>query len=282
MRVLFCTDGSELSFNALKNFAIWQKDATVDVFCSIDYSFLPDTFALEIAEFEVSCANIASAIFNITEEEITNLGLNFGKNIQYCGETVSGILDTARENQYDLILLGSNGKKGVQKWLGSVSSDVINHSKNSVYISKHANEGQKVLFATDGTLTSKPALDDAVKFLNLEGKEIYVCIVLENPNLLFLEGSIDTNWLMKINEIQQRYAEDILSEFKNTLSANNLKAKEYSVLSGIPAEKIAEYAKEKGADLIILGSRSKKGFLQTSVSKRVAELAKSDTVIFRK
>lgn len=282
MKVLFCTDGSEISFNALKNFAIWQKDATVDVFCSIDYSFLPDTFALEIAEFETSCANIASAIFNITEEEIKNLGLNFGRNIQYCGETVMGILDTAKENQYDLILLGSNGKKGVQKWLGSVSSDVINHSENSVYVSKHINNGKKILFATDGTPTSKPALDDAIKFINPEGKEIYVCVVLENPNLLFLEGSIDSNWLMKINEIQQRYAEDILSEVRNKLSEYNLNAKEYSVLSGIPAEKIAEYAKEKDADLIVLGSRPKKGFLQTSVSKRVAEISKSDIVIFKK
>ena len=282
MKILFCTDGSEISFNALKNFANIQPNAEVDIFCSVDYSFLPDTYALEIATFENTCSQIASDIIINAKETAEDAGLKFGKSIKYCGETVAGILDTAKFGNYDLILMGSNGKKGVQRWLGSVSRDVINHSETSVYISRHKNEGKKILFATDGSSNSKLALKEAIKFLDLKDKDIYACIVLENPNLLFLEGTIDTNWLMKINELQRKYANDILEEFNETLKQYELCVKEEESLDGTPAVKIEDFAKEKGIDLIILGTRKgKKGFLQTSVSKRVTELTESDVIIFR-
>ena len=49
MHVLFCTDGSKISFNALRNFAKWTKGAVVDVICVIDWSFLPDEVTICIA-----------------------------------------------------------------------------------------------------------------------------------------------------------------------------------------------------------------------------------------
>ena len=282
MKALFCTDGSKISFNALKNFAHWGREVVVDVFCSVDYSFLPSTFALEIEEFETSCSMIAGNILQEAREEIHELGMTFGRQIQYCGETVTGILDTAKRGGYELILMGSNGKKGLQRWLGSVSRDVINHAETSVYISKNENQAKKILFATDGTSNSKLAVSDAIKYINLNDKEIHACVVLENPNLLFLEGAIDTNWLMRINEVQKKFADDILSDFKKNLSEYGLTPKDCVVLEGIPAEKITDYAKQNEIDLIVSGTRTgRKSFLETSVSKRIAEITTSDVVIFR-
>ena len=58
MRILFCTDGSRISFNALNNFAKWSKGAIVDVICVIDWSFLPDEVSIQEDGFATSCANI--------------------------------------------------------------------------------------------------------------------------------------------------------------------------------------------------------------------------------
>lgn len=71
MRVLFCTDGSKISFNALNNFARWSKGAIIDVICVIDWSFLPDEVSIEEDGFANSCANVADNILNYAEKKYT-------------------------------------------------------------------------------------------------------------------------------------------------------------------------------------------------------------------
>ena len=51
MRVLFCTDGSKISFNTLKNISGWVKNAEIDTICVIDWSFLPDEISIEEENF---------------------------------------------------------------------------------------------------------------------------------------------------------------------------------------------------------------------------------------
>lgn len=282
MKVLFCTDGSDISFTALRNFANWQRNAEIDVICAVDWSFLPDTFSFEANEFEMSCSNIANGILENAREEIENLGFTFGEKIRYCGETVSGIIEQTRAEKYDLILMGSNGKKGIQRWLGSVSRDVVNNSQLSTYIAKYCNNTKKVLFAADGSANSRFAISEAIKYINLQDKEIYICIVLENPSLLFLEGALDSTWLMKIEEEQNRYATRIILQIQEKLRQYNFNADKFAILQGNPAEKITEFAKKESIDLIITGTnQKKKGFFETSVSKRILEISTSDVIIFK-
>ena len=54
MRILFCTDGSKISFNALKNISRWVKNAFVDTICVIDWSFLPSEINIEDKNFTYS------------------------------------------------------------------------------------------------------------------------------------------------------------------------------------------------------------------------------------
>ena len=137
MKALFCTDGSKISFDALANFSNWtNKDIETDVVCVIDWSYLPDSAVIEDSGFVKSCKNIADSIIDYSEQYITDLGLKFGKKIKHCGTAVESILETLDENAYDIVILGSNGKKGIQKWLGSVSREVLNASKNPTFISK--------------------------------------------------------------------------------------------------------------------------------------------------
>ena len=50
MKVLFCTDGSKISFNALHNFAKWAPENTIiDTICVIDWSFLPDDVVIAVS-----------------------------------------------------------------------------------------------------------------------------------------------------------------------------------------------------------------------------------------
>ncbi len=285
MRALFCTDGSKISYDALRNFAYWANENTiVDVICVIDWSFLPDNTIIEDIGFVTNCRNVADSILDYSEKLITEQGLTFGCNIKLCGAAVESILEQLDNEIYDVIIMGSHGKKGLQMWLGSVSGEVLSVTKIPAFISKIHNDGKKVLFTTDGSATSYTAIRKVLTQLNLNDKEIYTCIVVENPNLLFLEGTLDTNWLLTIENQQNDYAEHALNKLSDLLHENNFKITERKILSGIPAQCILEFAKEKMIDLIIMGSKNKtkmQRFLLNSVSKRVIEGTKSDVMIIK-
>ena len=272
MRILFCTDGSKISFNALRNISGWIKEATVDTICATDLSFLPAEISM--SNFASSCEDISESILKYAQEEIEKLNLTCGRKIRHCGEVVESILEEAENGNYDLILMGSHGKKGIQKWLGSVSQEIIHSSKISNYISKEENKKQKLLITTDGTNCSAEIIKKILPFLKLTEKEVYICIVNEDPSYLFLENSTDTNWLLEIEKQQQIYSAKSVQQIADILKEYDIEPVETAILTGIPAQKIIDYAKSKETDLIILGSKNKSRmdrFLTGSVSMRILE-----------
>ncbi len=280
MHVLFCTDGSKISFNALHNFAKWTKGAVVDVICVIDWSFLPDEVSVNNDGFASSCANVADSILEFAEKEISKTNLIYGQGIKRCGESVDSILEQIDREKYDIILMGSHGKKGIQRWLGSVSRDIVNNIDTSAYVSKYDNKAKKILFATDGTDNSNFAVTNAIKYLNLNEKEIYICVVNENPSLLFLEGSLDSHWLLEIEGLQLKNADRIIKDVKSKLEEYSLPIQKDAIMMGIPAEKIIDFAREEQIDLVVMGTR-KKSKIRSSVSKRVLEITSADVFIVK-
>lgn len=284
MKILFCTDGSKISFNALKNIAYWIKQATIDTICVIDWNILPAEITIDEENFSFSCANVADTILDYAEEEIKNLGLQLGNRIKNCGSAIESILEQSEKEKYDLILMGSHGKKGIQKWLGSVSQEIINSSKISDYIAKKENNKKKVLFTTDGTECSLSVIEEIISDIELSDKEVHICMVNEDPNLLFLEGTLDTNWLLDIQKQQYMYASNAIESIKKIIESRGIEVNQTTILTGIPAQEIINYAKNNEIDLIILGSRNKSKmdrFLMGSVSKRILENVISDIWLVR-
>lgn len=284
MKILFCTDGSKISFNALKNISYWIKQATIDTICVIDWNILPAEITIDEENFSFSCANVADTILDYAEEEIKNLGLQLGNRIKNCGSAIESILEQSEKEKYDLILMGSHGKKGIQKWLGSVSQEIINSSKISNYIAKKENNKKKVLFTTDGTECSLSVIGEIISDIELSDKEVHICMVNEDPNLLFLEGTLDTNWLLDIQKQQYMYASNAIEAIKKIIESRGIEVNQSTILTGIPAQEIINYAKNNEIDLIILGSRNKSKmdrFLMGSVSKRILENVVSDIWLVR-
>lgn len=284
MKVLFCTDGSKISFNALHNFAGWAENATVDVICVIDWSFLPDDVSIETEGFAFSCANIADNILEYAQKEIKNYGLNLGEKIKQCGGAVECILEQLNSCEYDLVVMGSHGKKGIQQWLGSVSRDILYNANTAVYIAKNKNRHTRILFTPDDSENSDFAVTMGLDTLKLSDKEIFICTVTENPDLLFLDGTLDTNWLLAIEQQQEIHAQNLADRLKARIEDKGHPVEKASVLEGNPAQKIIEFAASENIDLIITGTKGQtkmKDFLLGSVSKRVLENTQSDVLIFK-
>lgn len=284
MKALFCTDGSKISFNAIHNFSNWSKREIIDAICVIDWNFLPEDVDLEQSDFNISCSNLADNILEYTRNELEKTGLNIGKTIKMCGGVADLILEELQSEEYDIVLLGSHGKKGLQKWLGSVSYDILTHSPVPVYISKNRNEAKKVMLAISDKDNSAEHFRKELQKMNLQDKEIHICIVNESPNLLFLEGTLDTNWYLKIEQEQNKHAYFIIKELENVLQEMNLTSAKSVIITGIPAQELINYSKTNNVDLIILDgiNKSKKSkLLSNQTEKRICDNVSCDVLVIK-
>ena len=284
MKILFCTDGSNISFNAIKNFALWSRDIVVDILCVIDWSFLPESVSVENSDFAVQCANSADNILNSAQTRLANHGIKTGEKIKLCGSVVGSILEICDKSEYDFIVLGSHGKRGVKKWLGSVSQEIAGAVDMPVYISKQANERKNVLFTLDNSEISDAVVNNALKSFNFENKNIYLLTVYETPDFLFLEGNIDSEWILDVRKKQETAAFILLNRFEKVFQSYGYELAGKRILQGTPSSEIVKYAKQNNIDLVICGNKNHKylsRFLLGSVSLRVLENVESDVLIFK-
>lgn len=282
MNVLFCTDGSKISYNSIINFSSWVKDFSLDILSVVDWSCLPDSISIENSEFASQCSTSANVILDYAETYLKEMGLNVAQKIKICGEAVDTILDLVDSGKYDSVVLGSHGKKGIQKWLGSVSQEVASSANISSYISKNINNRKKVLFAVDNSELSAKVVLNSLNFLNLEDKEIYLATVYEVPDYLFLEGNVDSTWILEIEKKQEQASRLLLNSFEKSFIEKGFEVKDKLIFRGVPSQEIINFSNKKDIDLVVTGIRTRKHlskFLLGSVSKRILENVKSDVLI---
>lgn len=282
MNVLFCTDGSKISYNSIINFSFWVKDFSLDILSVVDWSCLPDSVSIENSEFASQCSTSANVILDYAETYLKEMGLNVAQKIKICGEAVDTILDLVDSGKYDFVVLGSHGKKGIQKWLGSVSQEVASSANISSYISKNINNRKKVLFAVDNSELSAKVVLNSLNFLNLEDKEIYLATVYEVPDYLFLEGNVDSTWILEIEKKQEQASRFLLNSFEKSFIEKSFEVKDKLIFRGVPSQEIINFSNKKDIDLVVTGIRTRKHlskFLLGSVSKRILENVKSDVLI---
>lgn len=282
MNVLFCTDGSKISYNTIINFSFWVKDFSLDILSVVDWSCLPDSVSIENSEFASQCSTSANVILEYAETYLKEMGLNVAQKIKICGEAVDTILDLVDSGKYDFVVLGSHGKKGIQKWLGSVSQEVASSANISSYISKNINNRNKVLFAVDNSELSAKVVLNSLNFLNLEDKEIYLATVYEVPDYLFLEGNVDSTWILEIEKKQEQASRLLLNSFEKSFIEKSFEVKDKLIFRGVPSQEIINFSNKKDIDLVVTGIRTRKHlskFLLGSVSKRILENVKSDVLI---
>lgn len=282
MNVLFCTDGSKISYNSIINFSSWVKDFSLDILSVVDWSCLPDSISIENSEFASQCSTSANVILDYAETYLKEMGLNVAQKIKICGEAVDTILDLVDSGKYDFVVLGSHGKKGIQKWLGSVSQEVASSANISSYISKNINNRKKVLFAVDNSELSAKVVLNSLNFLNLEDKEIYLATVYEIPDYLFLEGNVDSTWILEIEKKQEQASRLLLNSFEKSFIEKGFEVKDKLIFRGVPSQEIINFSNTKDIDLVVTGIRTRKHlskFLLGSVSKRILENVKSDVLI---
>jgi nucleotide-binding universal stress UspA family protein len=139
---------------------------------------------------------------------------------------------------------------------------------------KAMNMFHRILFATDLTPDSTPAFREAVEMASQNGAELIIVHAYQPPSLPQAEAAapgIYDEWERDLRvQAESRMAPLVQEATRAGARARTL------LLSGAPAEAIAEGARESGADLVVMGTHGRKGvsrLLVGSVASRVISTA---------
>ena len=135
----------------------------------------------------------------------------------------------------------------------------------------------RVLVAVDGSDRALAALELAVGIQNKFESELLILCVYRHHSLL--EGSMSMvrpEEPENLDDSMRDFAGNVVEKAKSFAAERGAKGVRGYIKSGPPARMIVKFAKDKKANLIVLGSRGLgdiEGFLLGSVSHKVTSLA---------
>jgi len=212
------------------------------------------------------------------------------------GSPLTGILETLKKQQADLVVVGSRGLSGVKRFLlGSVSEGVLHVAPCSVLISRGRGKGRvekpaqglRILVAVD---ESERALAAArwLRAMRLPEAEVTILHVVRppedcTPQLLALKAPRFRESAQAVIRMTNERGRQVLKLARKALAHRGLTIHPVLV-EGHAAEEIIQAATRTQADLVILGSRGMtglKGAFLGSVSRRVARHAPCSVLVVK-
>lgn len=304
MRILLAVDGSKLSEAATRTVITQARPQDTEVYVL----HVIDVLSTQLPEMMASYPGVehdrdaqrkpAEALVAKTAELLRAKGLRVTTAVEL-GSPKSKIIDTAAEWHADLIVLGSHGRTGLDRFLlGSLPNSVLRHAHCSVELvrlprsakgSKRISGAAKgkvrrILLAIDDSKFSEVAARLLIEQIRSLGTEVRVLHVVEPLPRLLARGTRGYNpALDKLKEARARQAEDLVAKFAEMLLSHNLKVTT-AVGKGDPKSKILDAAEQWKAELIVLGSIGQTGlerFLMGSVSDTVACHARCSVEVVR-
>lgn len=207
------------------------------------------------------------------------------------------ILDYAEREQCDLLVMGTHGRRGLQRlFLGSVAEDVLRRTDIPVMIVPEHASGRAsirlVLAPTDFSDPSRWALAVAADFAALYGARLELLHALEPERFveaitgaeiaaglipeLRTEAERQLEAFAKASTLSEALAESVGVDEPVEGGRQGRSVVGYHVVEGRAAKTIAETARAHGADVIVLAKRGLHGverLLLGSVTERVCRLA---------
>ncbi len=170
------------------------------------------------------------------------------------GDPPTVIVDVAKGKEADLIVLGTYGRKGLNRLLmGSVTSHVIINSTTDVLVVKKpctecTGTYGSILVPFDGSDFSKKALKRACELSKLDGAEITAIYVIPR-----YEEMVEFFRTASIEKSLHAEAQKILDKAKELASGEGVSITTV-MEQGHAGDKIVETAGRQGNDLIVMGT----------------------------
>lgn len=289
MKILVALDGSDCSRSVIDHClgSVFDEDTQLKLISVVDY-FEPLPALEGIKEIEIESAR------KLLAKEAGRLMERFPSlNVSYRvldGYIKSKIMEEARDWRADLIMLGSHGRRGIEKLLlGSISLAILNHAAIPVRVVRKGASAEgsfEVMLCMDDSRYSREALERVLSYswpANCRFSLVSVIFPLPDaPNA-------PDSQRFQLEDRKRKHQEDaerILSQAESRIKDKFGEKTEVVKLveSGDARDRILAVARERKPTLIFMGSHGRGAFdraLMGSVSEAVVNLAETTVEIVR-
>lgn len=293
-RLLIPVDGSEPSDHAAHIALTMAKDLGAKVV----FANVTDA-ATERAQSELpNTRTVGESLLKTWQTYATTKGLEAKALLKEQTGIAETLLETAKEEQCDVIVLGTHGRTGLPRLLlGSVAERVARMAHVPVLLIRSDDVKPKtfntVLFATDGSHHSDLARRHADALAQKFGAKLVILNVAVEVGQMPLE--LGRAWMYTDTAHIRKQMDDYIAKLKakgqsvleNTMRRTKNKHVNLLLREGrhqLTSEVICDVATEVSADLIVVGTQGHTGlrkFFLGSVANEVAHNAKHPVLLVR-
>ncbi|NHN60250.1 MULTISPECIES: universal stress protein [Halorussus] len=265
--ILVPTDGSpcaEVAAEYAEDLAT-RYDATVHALCVVDSRALenaPEYDRLKAERTEIAertCANLS--VTGIETEQAVRTDVPH-----------TAILRYAADNGIDLVVMGTHGRTGVERYLlGSVTEKVVRRSDVPVLTVKADDDAgatypyTDILVPTDGSEGAAAAVGPAVDIAGTYDARVHALSVVDT-----MATGVDVGSDAILDALEEA-ARAAVSSVEERATAASASAVETSVEYGTPYREIRSYVDAHEIDLVVMGTRGRSGierYLLGSVAEK--------------
>jgi nucleotide-binding universal stress UspA family protein len=273
MNILVPTDFSTRSFRALRQAGLLaQAGGRLHVLHVVDDDQPADLLRIETREAE-----------RILREQISSVPELHGVDAQVLvvpGDPFDGILRSARDVAADLIVMGAHRRQLLDIFTGTTIERVIR--KGTVPVLMVNNEAQrtyqKVIAPIDMSEASADALRAGIStgLISNEGATLVHAFPAWARGKMYIAGA-DAAAIAKYVDDERRNASNELRAF---LTANHLDEARWTlrIQEGEAIEVISRVVSDVQADLLVMGTHGRSGFLKTLIGSVTEEALRSLSV----
>jgi nucleotide-binding universal stress UspA family protein len=297
-RILFATDGSDDATNALdflerlplaegtRIYIISVLSEPMLLTGPAMEAVYPPTESLD--EIRKTERDLAEEILQEAAGRLCREGLDVRTAVRF-GEPAREIINTAREWEVDLVVVGSRGLTGLDGLLlGSVARNVAKHASRPVLVARAPRFALRdVVVATDGSEHANLAVEQTGRLpLPSETRLTVTTVVRPYTPLLSLRRNKGGDFSGPVEEVRRRQFEQattLVSASRDRLAADGREV-HTEVREGDPASRILEVVTEQEADLVVAGARGTgviENLLVGSVADRLLKEAGCSVLLVR-
>jgi nucleotide-binding universal stress UspA family protein len=283
--LLLATDGSQHSEGAIREAIRLAKkcSSSLTALSVIDTNPEFDALAPQIMEKK---AKEARQNLDAVRDRAKKEGVLCDIAVREGEDSYKDIVDEAVKRKSTMIIMGRRGRTGLKRLImGSVTARVIGHAHCNVLVVPTAAqlEFKNIVIATDGSKYSVAAASEAIGIAKRNRSKLTVIadVPAELAAPTDIELAVEQRELIADKEMQ--VAEKNAKAVKEAAQKEGVDVQAF-VMSGKPADAIIEIARDKVADLIVLGSHGRTGIerlLMGGVTERVIVLASCPVLVVK-
>lgn len=264
--LMICTDGSPDSQGAFTGALALAQSCGSKIYVLQVLEFNPELEAQApevVAQWESKVHDYLEAC----KAEAEKADIPVEVRVRRCEAAYAGIVEEADRIKPELIIMGRRGRSRLFRlMMGNVTARVIGHCPFNVLVVPKGVplKFKKILVASDGSPHSYAAWDEALFITQRVGSELVALSVARE------EKELDT-------------ARAIVKRLKSEADLKSV-AMETLVLTGPPYEAIVQAARDRQADLIVMGALGMTGLtslLMGSVTERVIAQAPCSVMVVK-